>query len=169
VCDGGHRFFIPPEPPNAADSATAGSRRFPEVSGLSTEAIASFWLSDPKARSVLNEQLAQLLRAILEKRNVLDEPSFSFCPICGASIADYDQPDIWVQGLRCPSGHSWALRSDCLFSVIGGRRLELQAEHSDAAIGNLIDAWLKSDRHMATNLHESIRRVLTGSPLCPNK
>jgi len=167
ACEGDHRFFIMPQAPLAGDTATAASASFHEIRGLTPEAIASFWLSDPHARSVLNDQLAQLLRATLESRRVVEEPRFSFCPICGNRLAEYDQPDIWVQGLRCQGGHSWALRGGRFFSTIASMRLELQAEHSDDVASRLIAAWLKGNPHLETNLHESVRRVLIGSPLCP--
>jgi hypothetical protein len=36
-----------PQPPLTADSATDTSPSFPAISGISPEASASFWLSDP--------------------------------------------------------------------------------------------------------------------------
>jgi hypothetical protein len=168
VCKHGHRFFILPEPPLAVHSTTAASLNFPEINNRPPEVIASFWLSEPTARSALNEQLAQLLRAILEARHVLDEPCFSFCPICGETLAEYDQRDNWVQGLCCTGGHPWALRGGRLFSVIGGIHLELHAEAPDPVISQLIAGWLKGSPDFESTLHESIRRVLTSSPLCPN-
>ena len=167
VCQNGHRFFILPKAPNAADSAKAASLRLPEISDMSPQAIASFWLSEPTARSVLNEQLAELLRSILEARSACDEPVFAFCPICGANLADFDQPDIWVRGLRCTTGHNWFERGGSLFCVTSGERLELQAEENDATISQLIAGWLKPRPNFESNLHDSVRRVLTSSPLCP--
>jgi hypothetical protein len=167
VCENGHHFFITPEPPLAGDSAKASSLHFPELRGRSLEGIAAFWLSEPAARSVLNGQLALLLRAILEARRVPGEPLFSFCPECGGALSDYDWQDIWAQGLRCPSGHIWGLRGGRLASAIAGTSVELQAEFSDAVIRQLIGSWLKSDPHLGPNLHDSVRRVLVGSPLSP--
>jgi hypothetical protein len=163
----GHRFFILPEPPFAPDSAAAASLSFPEINGRSPEATAHFWLSEPAARSILNRQLAEILRAILEARHVLDEPRFSFCPVCGGALTNYEQPDIWVKGLRCMRGHSWALRGGRLFSMIGGERIELRAEDPDAVVTQLITTWLKGGPYLEPNLHESVRRILTSSPLCP--
>jgi hypothetical protein len=168
VCIRDHRFFIMPPAPRAASTATAADMSFPEISSLSPPAIASFWLSDPSARWVLNEQLAQLLRAIAESRRVLDEPRFSFCPICGQALAEYERPyDYYLQGLRCQSDHRWALRGGCLSSAAETLRLELQAEYSDAIVSQLIAAWLKPNPHLEPNLHDSIRQVLLSSPLCP--
>ena len=165
ACEGDHRFFIMPPTPRAVDTAKASS--FPEMSTLSPSAIASFWLTDPHARRLLNEQLAHLLRATLESRHVLDEPSFLFCPICRETLAEYEQPNIWVQGLCCQRSHCWALRGGHLFSAMANMRFELHAEYSDAAVGQLIAGWLKGGAHLRSNLHESIRRVLMSSPLCP--
>jgi hypothetical protein len=167
VCESDHHFFIMPEPPLAGDSAKASSLHFPELSGRSLEAIAAFWLSDPAARSVLNGQLALLLRAILEARRVPGEPLFSFCPECAGALSEHDWQDIWAQGLRCPSGHIWGLRGGRLASGTKGKNVELQAEFSDAVIKQLIGSWLKSNPHLGPNLHDSVRRVLVSSPLCP--
>ena len=168
VCRCDHRFFIMPPGPLAAFTATAVGITLPEIGGLSTSAIASFWLSDPRARWVLNEQLALLLRAIIESRRILDEPPFSFCPICGAALEEYERPlDLYMKGLRCHSDHRWALRGGRLFSAMETVKLELQAEYSDAVVRQLIAAWLKRDPHLEPNLHDSVRQVLLSSPLCP--
>ena len=167
VCPRGHRFFIMPQTPLAVDTARAAGTSFPELSSLSPPAIASFWLSDPQARSVLNEQLAQLLRAIVESRSVADEPRLSLCPTCGNTFGDCEQPDIYVQGLRCTNGHFWSLRGGQLTSLIQDKCLTLQTECADATVSQLIGAWLDGDPHLEPNLHNSIRHVLMSSPLCP--
>jgi hypothetical protein len=166
VCQGNHRFFILPQTPLAVDTAGAASASFPEITGLSLEAIASFWLSDPRARALLNEQLAELLRVGLEARSVLAGPRFSFCPTCGETLEKDDQPlEYYLRGLRCQKGHAWTLRGNCFFSTDGSMSLELHAEHSDAVVSQLIASWLKGDPYLESNLHESIRRVLISLPL----
>jgi len=168
ACERDHRFFIMPPGPLAASTATASGISFPELSSLSPPSIASFWLSAPRARWVLNEQLAQLLRSIVESRRVSDEPHFSFCPICGDTLAEFDWLfDCYHQGLHCRSGHRWAARGGCFSSAMETVRLELHAEYSDAVVRQLIAAWLKRDPHLEPNLHDSIRQVLLSSPLCP--
>src|SRR5260370_29821733 len=96
ACKTGHRFFIIPESPLSVDSGRAATLCPPKLKGRSPEAIASFWLSEPAARSVLNAQLAQVLRAVAEGRRVLDEPVFSFCPVCVGELSDYEPADIYV-------------------------------------------------------------------------
>lgn len=160
TCKAGHRFFIMPESPLSVDSGRAASLCLPELKGRSPETIMSFWLSEPAARSVLNVQLAQILRAVAERRRVLHEPLFSFCPICGGELSKYEQRDIWVQGLRCPAGHSWGLRSGKLQTLIAGALVGLQAEFSDTILGQLILAWLKGDELLDRQMHESVRHVL---------
>jgi len=168
VCNTDHRFFIMPLSPLAAFTATAASITLPEIGGLSAPAIAAFWLSDQRARWVLNEQLALLLRAIIESRRILEEPHFSFCPICGAALEEYERPlDLYMKGLRCQSDHRWALRGGRLFSAMETVKLELQAEYSDAVVSQLIASWLKRDPCLEPNLHDSVRQVLLSSPLCP--
>jgi hypothetical protein len=156
-----------PETPHAVDTAKASEAELTEIRNLSLSAIASFWLSEPGPRSILNQQLAQLLRVTLESRSVLDEPRLTFCAICGDVLGDWDQPDIYVQGLRCSNGHCWTSRGGRLTSLVDGMCLTLQAEYADATVSKLIASWLKGSPYLDTNLHESIRRVLMSSPLCP--
>ena len=167
ICANGHRFFIMPSCSLAADTAKAKVAKFPEISDLPPAGVASFWLSDSRARSILNQQLAQLLRAFLESRRVLDEALFSFCPRCKRDLVEEEAGDIWIQALRCGNGHLWALRGGRFYSVMENTRLELHAENSDMVVGRLIAAWLKGDPGLETNLHESVRRVLLSSPLAP--
>jgi hypothetical protein len=169
ACKHGHRFFIPPDPVKALDSSMAASLEFNEIRNLPPGDVAVFWLSDPAARSKLNPQLAGLLRTIIEARGIQEETRFSFCPICGDALEDYDLEDIWVRGLRCPRHHHWAERGGCLYWSIGGRMLRLDAEYSDDAASQLIGWWLRAGPDARTNLHESVRRVLTNSPLCPRR
>jgi len=106
ACRAKHRFFIVPKPPSAAATSNAASMRLPHLAGQSPDTVAAFWLSDKAARSVLNEQLAELLRVAVENRRVPYDTSFVQCPLCGERLAEYEQPDVWVQGLRCPNSHS---------------------------------------------------------------
>ncbi len=130
---------------------------------LSTKAIAEFWLSDPHARSMLNQQLAQLLRWILERPGLIDEPQFLFCPICRHSLVEYDPDDIWVKGLRCKKDHLWALRGGHFFHFTETAHIELYSDSPDKTANRLVAAWLTPNPTLETNLHESIRRVLLSS------
>jgi hypothetical protein len=164
-CSAGHRFFVIPESPPAVETPTAASMQLPRLSGKSPEVVAAFWLSDDEARSLLNEQLAELLRAIIENRRVPNEPSFSRCPLCGDALCEYEQPDIWVQGLRCSNSHSWASRGSRLYGIAGGTRFTLHAELSDMTVAQLIAGWLQGNRALDSQLHDSVRRVLESWPL----
>lgn len=160
VCQKDHRFFIMPEPPLSVDSARGSSVDFSELSSSSPQSIASFWLSDPVARSVLNEQLALILGAIAEGRRVIGEPIFSFCPICGGDLSGYESDDIYARSLRCPAGHNWSLRGGRFSTKIAATLLRLQAEYSDAVLWQLISGWLKGNPLFDQQLHASIRHVL---------
>ena len=165
ACRAKHRFFIMPKPPSAAATSNAASMRLPHLAGRSPDAVSAFWLSDKAARSVLNEQLAELLRVAVENRRVPYESAFVQCPLCGERLAEYEQPDVWVQGLRCPNSHSWASRGSRLYGMAQGSRLTLHGELSDTTIAQLIQGWLKGNRALDSQLHDSVRRVLESSPL----
>lgn len=166
-CPAGHRFFLPPVSPPAADTSRAATLHLPDLEGRSPRAVAAFWLSNPAARSVLNGQLADLLRVVLEDRRVTDVPAFSFCPLCGEALAEYEQPDIWVVGLRCVKAHAWASRGGRLEGVFGGSGLSLHSEAPDSTVARLVAGWLRGNPHLEPQLHESVRRVLAGSRFAP--
>jgi hypothetical protein len=160
ACPAGHRFFVMPEGPLAVETAKAASAQFPELEHLRPEQVAAFWLSDSVARSILNEQLAELLRVILEARSRSNSLHFSYCPICGGGLSEYVQPDIWVRGLRCSQGHSWAERGGRLGCALGSTRFGLCAEPSESVVRQLVSCWLKGNPQLDTNLHRSVRQVL---------
>ena len=159
-CQAGHRFFVMPEPPHYGEGAEASSAQFPQLKGKGPEAVATFWLTDPAARSMLNEQLAELLRVILEASSVSASLSFSYCPFCGGALTEYEQPDIWVRGLRCPSNHSWAERGGRLSCLLRGFAYRIHTELSDKVARQAVSAWLGGNPHLDPNLHESVRWVL---------
>jgi len=162
-CTADHRFFVLPTPPLAADSATAASACFPQATGQDFDAVAYFWLSESEARSILNEQLAELLRVILEGRSLSKKLPFLHCPICSGPLSAYEQPDIWVQGLCCPEGHTWASRGGRLMCVFGRDHFILHREPSDEVVRQLVVGWLKGFPVTDSNLPESVRAVLRNS------
>jgi len=82
-----------------------------------------------KARSILNEQLAELLRVVLEESARAEPLTFSFCPMCGNELSKYEQPEIWVQGRRCEKGHMWVERG----GKLGSEYLRLHAGRHERA------------------------------------
>ena len=166
VCTNDHRFYVLPDAPLAAESAKAGLMQLPQLKSAPPEAIASYWLSDPAARFILNEQLADLLRTILDAHVAPCDPEFSFCPFCGLAFAEFEQPDIWVRGLACSDGHVFSTRGNKLATTVDGKRLTFHSEHSFAAMKALITGWLKPDPRLEAQLHESIRFVLLSSRFC---
>jgi hypothetical protein len=153
-----------PDGPEAGRSAAAAELELPAITGVSPGSAAAFWLADPEARSFLSEQLSELLRRIIEiiydQRVVGDPRLFSWCPVCGNRLAEYDQPDIWVQGLRCAAGHQFSSRGGRLFGRSGGEQLTLVAEMSDTTVAQVASAWLKPNRHLEPQLHASVRTIL---------
>jgi len=162
-CPADHRFFVMPAAPLALETARAASAHFPELEGRQPAEIASFWLSDPFCRSILNEQLAELLRAILEARPRSDSPRFLRCPLCGTELSEYDQPDVWVRGLRCARDHTWAERGGRLDGVVTSAPFSLRAEPSDGVVRQLVAGWLSGNPQLGSDLHESVRNVLASS------
>ena len=165
ACDAGHRYFVWPESPLASQASSAASARFEQTEHQSSAAIAKFWLSNPDARSLLNEQLAELLRIFLEQPRVAHELPFSYCPLCAAALAEYEQPDIWVRGLQCHNGHTWAVRGGHIGGGASGSAIVLHSEPPDSTVAQLLRAWLKGNPYLDPQLHQSVRTVLASSPL----
>ena len=168
ACTQDHRYFVQPEGPLVQESATAAAAEFSELNGKPLAEVASFWLSDPRARSILNEQLAELLRTILDGRTAEAEHDPSYCPICRRPLSDDKPPDDWVWALRCSRGHKWNYRNGApglcgSRSAVGGdvpAETELHEEMTKATALQLVKGWLNGNRLLAPNLHESIARVL---------
>lgn len=159
-CVSGHRFFTCSLSPTSDASATAGAAQLASVAGLPPSEVARFWLSDRRARSVLNEQLAELLRTFLEGRYATSEEPPAFCPICSGRLSEYQQPDVWVQGLRCPSHHTWAVRGGRLAGGSPSRVIELKSELNRATAAALVRGWLRANPLLEPQLHASVRGVL---------
>jgi hypothetical protein len=159
-CLSDHRFFVFNHPTLARASACAARLVLPDLSGLSLEEICSFWLSDARARLHLNDQLAELLRFFVENRHNPARFQATHCPACATPLTPYEQPDIWVKGLRCAQGHTWGERGSQLGGIVGGMQITLHAEPSDQVVAELSRGWLRPDPHLEPQLHGSVRLVL---------
>lgn len=159
-CSSQHRFFILPDPPGAAESACAATLTVPVSSETAPFAVAEYWLSNPIARSVLNSQLAEILRSLVDGWRLASELEVERCPHCAGILRALQPTDNWVSRAECQSGHEWFMR--------GGRiweerepHLELKSELSVALLDRLIIAWLTDPRLEPENqVHASIRSAL---------
>jgi hypothetical protein len=161
ACHMGHRFFVMPQPAGR-EAENAAFASFPSLQNQSLDQVASFWLTDPRARSILNEQLAMLLRVFLEGNARVDPLRFAFCPVCRGELSDVGN-DVWVQGRDCPSGHRWGERGGHLGCPVRGKfPFALCAEPSRSVVQQLISGWLNDGRHTRSYMHSSVRGVLEG-------
>jgi hypothetical protein len=152
-----------PESARADETAKAATLHFPDLEHQPPGQVIEFWLSNPVARKALNDQLAELLRTIADNRVAKEPLPVSYCPMCGCGLAEYNQSDIWVRGLRCSQGHEWATRGGRLGCVLGGVRFGLHAELYEAVFRQLVSAWLKGNPALNSNLHPSVGRLLAAS------
>ena len=159
-CESGHRYFLMPESPGYGEATEAVSARFPELDGKNPADIAAFWLKEPSARRLLNEQLAVLLRFILESGTGDPGLSFRYCPFCGGALEGYEQPDVWVNGLRCENGHEWAERGGRLSCVLRGFGYVFHADLDESVARTLALGWTRNNPTLVANLPDSVRRVL---------
>lgn len=159
-CESGHRYFVMPESPTHGQATEAVSARFPELEGKNPADIAAFWLKEPSARRLLNEQLVELLRFILEPGAGNARLSFRYCPFCGGALSRYEQPDVWVTGLRCANGHEWAERGGRLSCVLSHIAYVFRADLNVSVARRLISGWTRDNPSLNAQLPDSVRRVL---------
>lgn len=163
-CPSGHRFFIEPTV-SARASATAASAHFPELDNAEVGMVAAFWLTDARARSVLNQQVAQMLRAIVEERAPEHTPTTSYCPICAAALLEGGISIVERIGLACSARHEWVRLMHGLSAVSAQQSFVLYPEMSRQAMINLVHAWLEGTGELpfSGNLPDSVRAVLLAS------
>ena len=141
-------------------SEQASHLKLSHLNGMSPEEVARFWLSDTNARLHLNDQLAEMLRAFLENRASTPEFRPTHCPTCGDLLETYEQPDIWVSGLRCAQVHAWAARGTHLGGMVDGGQVTFDAEPSNAVLRAVAAGWLKHNPQLEPQFHHSLRPVL---------
>lgn len=166
-CKSDHRFFIMPKtiPFTLDQTKTYGIKlsaiKIPASSNNSIESVASFWLLQTEHRDLLNSQLAEMLRTILDRtrhnRKIRKPLHFRWCPICKSKLSEFKQMDVWVQGLKCSHEHTFYLRGGLLTG--SGVELVLTAELTDSILNNLIKGWLKPNPYLDPLLPLSIRQV----------
>lgn len=163
-CEQGHRCLTGQPAFPASATETAASRVWPGLLAKPLEDIARFWLADPSARSVLNEDLATILRTFLDGAFAYRfEPHY--CPLCGLSLVRSEEEDsLWLKALRCKADHACDVRGSRITSVINGEILAFEFEPSPHRLREMATGWLQPrQQHRAildANLHESVRLVL---------
>ena len=161
-CATGHRFYsfydehggiVPAsntiEPPHLADDRS----------------ILRFWLLDPPARLRVPNQLAVVVRRILEQSDGgeamarIDHP-FNFCPICGEQFTVSDVSDGYMWHKGCRHGHGHWVHHYTLFpgDVVGKDNLSI--ELYDEFLPTQLDAYL-TDEMFGWYIHPQLRDVLT--------
>jgi hypothetical protein len=168
-CKSDHRFFIIPKTiPFTLDQTKSYGKKLsaikiPASSNNAIESVAAFWLSQTEYRDYLNIQLAEMLRAILDrirhKRRIQEPLLFRWCPVCKSGLSEFKQMDAWMQGLKCSHEHTFYLRGGWLRGSISGVELVLTAEVTDSILNNFIKGWLKPNQYLDPLLPSSIREV----------
>lgn len=85
----------------------------------STEDTIREWLSNPNLRNHLNDSLANVLRYILENKDIKEtrheQYSYDFCPLCSNALKDQAVDDLYIAFLRCPNNHAFISRQGLRF------------------------------------------------------
>lgn len=164
-CPNNHYFFKTCQEVKSIESLKAKKMQPPASKGENNFDVIEYWLTDKKARAVLNNQIAVLLRRIHEiykddRHIIYDSPVFILCPVCAKTLEAFDQPDMWVQGKRCNNAHEFYERGGTIHFSFQGERNNLSQEMSDKTLSSLVDGWLKDNRSLEDQLHVEVRKIL---------
>jgi hypothetical protein len=169
ACKSDHRFFIMPKAIQVtldqfkAIGIQLSAIKVPASNCNSIDSVASFWLLQTEHRDLLDSQLAEMLRAILDRtrhnRTIQKPLHFHWCPVCKSKLLEFKQMDVWMRGLKCSQEHTFYLRGGWLSGSVSGVELVLTAEVTDSILNNFIKGWLKPNRELAPLLPHSIRQV----------
>jgi hypothetical protein len=127
--------------------------------------VLKFWLAHRQARERLPNQLALVCRRIVEivesNQHVAQvENPFAFCPTCGETLSRFDSDDLYMQGLRCRSGHEFWWRGSTVHFVERGVRANLSAELTDDYIPKLINFYTGDNELIKPYVHPQLRGAL---------
>ena len=128
--------------------------------------ILKFWLTDPRARERLPNQLALACRRIVEiaeagTRIPRASRPIAFCPTCGKTLSHFDSNDGYMEGLRCAEGHELWWRGLMLSFTEQGRRKTLSIDPDDEHLRQLIEFYTSDDQYIAPYVHSQLRSVLS--------
>lgn len=129
------------------------------VADQSLDSVAERWLSDEAGRLQLHDELAALLRVFRYGPGAQPAAPSRYCPCCGGELVKYEQPDVWVLGLRCSQGHEWTERGGRIGGCVAGTWRGLETTLSSRQAARLATTWLKNPQ-LATYVPESIRPIL---------
>lgn len=162
-CKNNHRFYVEIRIPLSTNTENCAVIEWPLANDNELVVIQS-WLTDFNLRSKLNNQLANIIRRILEikskKINIENNYEvFKYCIFCSNELSEFQQNDVWVKGLECIKHHRFLVRNGLGFQV-NGYSLKLQDDMSNSILVNLVEAWLRPNKFLEKQLHEQIKRIL---------
>jgi hypothetical protein len=162
ACERGHLFYSTRKEQQGGIPAANTVRPLPDGSDIQ---VLKFWLTDPRAREALPNQLALVCRRVVEiienNHHVIKaETPFAFCPACGDSLSRFDSHDLYMQGLRCGNGHEFWERGGTINFIEHGARANLSAELDDEYLPALLEYWLGDSVWIQPYVHPQLRGVL---------
>ncbi|MEN6319298.1 MAG: hypothetical protein ABFD82_11155 [Syntrophaceae bacterium] len=124
----------------------------------SPEDIFREWLSNPGLRSHLNDNLANVLRFILEtrngKQNAAEPYSYDYCTTCGEKLQDVPSDDLYVAILKCANDHTFLSRGG-LRSVGGDRKTGIFSfDYDEKYFQMSYKSWLENKHFQQYVPHE---------------
>jgi hypothetical protein len=127
--------------------------------------ILRFWLTQPLARSRLPNQLAIICRRIVEivehnHRVAWVRRPFVFCPLCSSELAHVPSDDVYMELLRCTTGHEFWERGQTAWYPDGGVKTSLSAELPDEFMPQMIKSYVSDEWYIQPWVHPQVRGVL---------
>ena len=95
--------------------------------------VMKFWLTNPRARERLPNQLGWVCRRLIEiaegnRRVAKLEQPFAFCPLCGDPLGQFESDDVYLQGSRCRNSHEFWDRGGSAYYKHDGVNAHLTTE-----------------------------------------
>lgn len=127
------------------------------------EEVLKEWLSNPLLRDHLNDNLAGIIRFILDKRvekQKAKEPNrHAYCPTCGEKLKDVATDDLYVAILKCKNDHTFVSRGGLrgAGSELKGGILEF--DYDEKYFQMSFKSWME-DKHFAEYFPHELRYTL---------
>lgn len=125
------------------------------------EDILKEWLLNPCLRDHLNDNLAGIVRHVLEQQNgkVISKESlkYTYCPSCGEVLQDVTpKEEMYLAVLKCKGNHEFLCRGGM---SVSGSRTSLSFDYDENYFRRSFKAWME-DKHFREYFPHELRRAL---------
>jgi predicted RNA-binding Zn-ribbon protein involved in translation (DUF1610 family) len=118
------------------------------------EDILKEWLLNPSLRDHLNDNLAGIVRHVLEQQNgkviSTETLKYTYCPSCGEVLQDVTpKEELYLAVLKCKGNHEFSCRGGM---SVAGSRTNLSFDYDENYFRRSFKAWME-DRDFTLRVH----------------